>query len=101
MARTKVNPEPDLKPDLSTGYTESNRKTTAFYITITAILLLFFGNKLWGVNPDSAISSITQLAMVYIGGTAMADSVRYYKYGSTTLGNPEKQRELQQRYKDK
>lgn len=100
---------PNTKPrqprkNMDTGYVESNRKTQAFYITLAVIVGVFvIGN--W-ISPDAikVIQEITQLATVYIGGLAFADSVRYHKFGSNTLGNPEKvdkENELKERYSNK
>lgn len=83
------------------AYTESNRKTKAFYVTLATVIFLFIGSPMWKTSPNEAINAIIQLASIYIGGLAATDTMRYYKFGSKTLGNPEKQKELQERYKDK
>ena len=90
----------DLTPSLETGYNESNRKTKAFYASLGVIVILFMGNHFWG-DTKTVIEQITQLAMTYIAGLSMADSVRYYKYGSKTLSNPETPTDLKDRYADK
>lgn len=102
-AKTKSTevPEQPPEPDYSNGYAESNRKTIAFYISIAAAIGLFIYGDIRGVETTEIVSEVMNLAMVYVGGLAVADSVRYYKYGSNTLGNPEKQRGLQDRYKDR
>lgn len=90
----------DLKPSLETGYNESNRKTKAFYSSLLVIVILFIGNSIWG-DTTEIVQQITQLAMTYIGGLSVADSVRYYKYGSRTLSNPETPTSLKERYEDR
>ena len=91
----------DLDSNLSTGYKESNRKTRAFYVTLATVVGLFIGNK-WLGDPSELISQIIQLSSIYIGGLTVTDSVRYYKYGSKTLLNPElATKELKDRYADK
>jgi|JI7StandDraft_1071085.scaffolds.fasta_scaffold555044_2 hypothetical protein len=82
-------------------YSESNRKTRAFYATLAVVAFLFIGSHWWEESPADTIDGIIQLAMVYIGGLAINDSVRYYKFGSKTLGNPESSQELKDRYADK
>lgn len=97
----KDNPQKDLQENLSTGYRETNRKTRAFYITLSVVVTLFMGNKWWGDAGD-VISQIIQLSSIYIGGLTVTDSVRYYKYGSKSLANPElATKELKDRYADK
>lgn len=101
-----VNPKAKKKKtcNMDTGYAESNRKTQAFYVTLAFIIILFISNKWIGLDPNTVISNIVQLASIYIGGLAVADSVRYHKFGSNTLGNPEKAKkeaELKERYEDK
>lgn len=98
--REPLKNQTDLTPSLETGYNESNRKTKAFYTTLGVIVLLFMGNHIWG-DTKEVIEQITQLAMTYIGGLSLADSVRYYKYGSRTLSNPETATSLKERYADK
>lgn len=96
-----------LGKELNEGYNESNRKTRAFYITLGTVVALFMGNGWWG-NANDVIDAIIQLSSIYIGGLALTDSVRYHKFGSKTLENPEKVRgtsmtakELEERYGDK
>lgn len=97
--------EPQLKhePQVAIAFAESNRKTRAFYATLATIVFLFVGSKFWEESPTKVIDSIVQLAMIYIGGLAVNDAVRYHKFGSNTLGNPEKvaSAELKKRYADK
>lgn len=84
------------------AYAESNRKTKAFYTTLAVIVFLFIGSKYWEESPTKTIDSIIMLATIYIGGLAMNDTMRYYKFGSNTLGNPEeKAKELKARYANK
>lgn len=100
MTKPLKNQE-QLDTQLSSGYVESNRKTRAFYVTLATVVGLFIGNKFWG-DAKELISQIIQLASIYIGGLTVTDSVRYYKYGSKTLENPELQtKELKDRYGDK
>lgn len=82
-------------------YAESNRKTRAFYFTVITCVFLFVGSHWWKDSPTETINSIIQLAMVYIAGLAVNDSIRYHKFGSKTMGDPEKMKELQDRYGDK
>lgn len=95
-----------LDKDLTEGYNESNRKTRAFYVTLGIVVALFIGSSKWWGSCNDVIDSIIQLASIYIGGLAITDSVRYHKYGSKTLSNPEKltqitTKELQEQYGDK
>lgn len=87
--------------DYSDGYTENNRKTRAFYVSVAVLVGLFIYGDIKNADTEGIIGAVSNLALVYIGGVAMTDSVRYYKYGSNTLGNPEKQKELKDRYGDK
>ncbi len=92
-----------LDKDLSEGYNESGRKTQAFYVTLGTVVILFLGNNWWG-SANDVIDAIIQLSSIYIGGLAITDSVRYNKFGSKTLSNPEKlvtTKELQERYADR
>lgn len=92
-----------LDKDLSEGYNESGRKTQAFYVTLGTVVVLFLGGSWWG-SANEVINAIIQLSSIYIGGLAITDSVRYNKFGSKTLSNPEKlitTKELQERYGDK
>lgn len=89
------------KRSVDTGYAESNRKTQAFYTTLITVVALFLSSPITGLEPSKVIDSLVQLASIFIGGLAIADSVRYHKFGSNTLGNPEKvnkENELKERY---
>jgi len=93
--------KPRNEKDYGGGFSESNRKTRAFYITMAALIGLFVYGDIKAADTEIIINALSNLALVYIGGVAVADSVRYYKYGSKTLSNPEKQEELKERYKDR
>ena len=82
-------------------FSESSRKTKAFYVTLATIVFLFMTSSHWKTSPNDVIQAIVQLASIYIGGLAVTDSMRYYKFGSKTINNPERHAELTERYKDK
>lgn len=99
---TPITPatNPDQENKYLEGYRENSRKTKAFYVSMLAIIGLFLYGDYRHVETKDIIGNVTNLALAYIVGVAAADSVRYYKYGSNTLGNPEKSR-LKDRYQDK
>ncbi len=91
---------------IETGYTESNRKTQCFYITLATIIGLYFTSLWTGKDVIPIIENVVQLSSIFIAGLAAADSVRYYRFGSNTLGNPEIKKkeinkELAERYADR
>lgn len=87
-------------------FNESNRKTQAFYVTLGVIVGLFIISNWLSSTTEviKVIDGVVQLATVFIAGLTACDTVRYHKFGSNTLGNPEKaakEKELKERYENR
>jgi len=93
--------EDDHKNEYSEGYREGSRKTKAFYASLACLIALFLYGDFRHIDTKDIIGNVTNLALSYIVGVAATDSVRYYKYGSNTLKNPETAIDLKKRYADK
>lgn len=96
-----IGTKEDSGSEYPEGYRESNRKTKAFYISMAAMIGLFLYGDMKGAEAEHIINAISNMALVYIGGVAVADAVRYHKAGVKKLDTPEKQEELKDRYKDR
>ena len=80
-------------------YTESLRKTRAFYFSMLAIIGLFIYGSKTDVETEAVINAVSNLAIAYIVGVAAVDAIRYNK--TPSIHSPEKQIELKERYSDR
>lgn len=77
----------------------TSKKGRAFYVGLFSLVLLFVYGDLRGADSTQVINCVTNLALLYIGGVAVIDSVKQYKSGD--INSPEKKKEMQERYKDR
>lgn len=82
-----------------TDKSPTSKKGRAFYMSLFCLVGLFVYGDLRGADTTIIVSQVTNLALLYIGGAAVIDSVRQYKQGD--INSPEKKKEIANRYKDR
>jgi hypothetical protein len=75
-------------------------KTRAFYVSLFSLIGMFIYGDLRGADTMHIINNISNLALSYIVGVAVIDSVKSYKK-TNPLTEDEVESALKERYKDK